>query len=334
MYSCTLLVERCLSFLQFNYTLQDDHWLMLLRCFYEMGWNRHSYVIIGHTFLSKAAVGSFAAATGSLVRANWTTGLSGKNYSCRVAATLTTDNHLLRWQKEQNGYTDINYSAQSSESEHSLAIQDCAYGGDENSLVNNDSSDQLTIVNDQFISQHLRMKNDIPLLSLTNYDPSVQDLQRELAQLRQVLELFEIMPFRSPDTTIKHSDVPSDIKFALVAGDILGNPATLEKGGGAVRSAFCAKIVESADAFIFAGQKYYLILKKEKALLVQPDRVMIGNGPTFGCILMKDLLQVLAKKIKKNSWFKWPEWLPIQVLDEEAQVAKRAREEKSTSPIS
>ncbi|GJZ76992.1 reverse transcriptase [Tanacetum coccineum] len=30
---------------------------------------------------------------------------------------------------------------------------------------------------------------------------------------------------------------------------------------------------------------------------------------------------------KKNSWFKWPEWLPIQVLDEEAQVAKRAREE-------
>ncbi|GKA09556.1 hypothetical protein Tco_0688887, partial [Tanacetum coccineum] len=291
----------------------------------------------GHTFLSKAAVGSFAAATGSLVRASWTTGLSGKlsfkkTKPDTVAATLTTDNHLLRWQKEQNGYTDINCLAQSSESEHSLAIQDYAYGGDENSLLE-------------------RRKNDIPLLSLTNYDPSVQDLQRELAQLRQVLELFEIMQFRSPDTTIKHSDVLSDIKFALVADDILGNPATLEKGGvyyylergnrlidlnalrdslwqGAVRSAFCAKIVESADAFIFAGLNHYLILKKEKALLVQPDRVMIGNGPTFGCILIKDLLQVLAKKIKKNSWFKWPEWLPIQVLDEEAQVAKRAREEK------
>ena len=31
-----------------------------------------------------------------------------------------------------------------------------------------------------------RMKNDNSLLPLTNYDPSVQDLQRELAQLRQV----------------------------------------------------------------------------------------------------------------------------------------------------
>ncbi|GJT18365.1 hypothetical protein Tco_0877071 [Tanacetum coccineum] len=75
-----------------------------------------------------------------------------------------------------------------------------AYGGDEDSLVNNDSSKQLTVVNDQFRAKHLRscmeqldeelerMKNDNALLPLTNYDPSVQDLQRELAQLRQLAE--------------------------------------------------------------------------------------------------------------------------------------------------
>ncbi|GKA50639.1 hypothetical protein Tco_0743712, partial [Tanacetum coccineum] len=39
--------------------------------------------------------------------------------------------------------------------------------------------------------------------------------------LQLVLELLKIMQFRSPDTIIKHSE----------AGDNLGNPATLEKGG-------------------------------------------------------------------------------------------------------
>ncbi|GKF27785.1 hypothetical protein Tco_0094127, partial [Tanacetum coccineum] len=50
--------------------------------------------------------------------------------------------------KEPYGYTRINCSAQSSESEHSLAIQDRAHRGDEDSLVNNDSLNQLTVVND------------------------------------------------------------------------------------------------------------------------------------------------------------------------------------------
>nr|AAP96920.1 pyruvate decarboxylase [Dianthus caryophyllus] len=78
---------------------------------------------------------------------------------------------------------------------------------------------------------------------------------------------------------------------------------------GAVSTAFCAEIVESADAYIFAGPifndyssvGYSLLLKKEKAILVQPDRVVIGNGPAFGCVLMKDFLTELAKKIKKNT---------------------------------
>lgn len=78
---------------------------------------------------------------------------------------------------------------------------------------------------------------------------------------------------------------------------------------GAVSTAFCAEIVESADAYLFAGPifndyssvGYSLLLKKEKAIIVQPDRVTIGNGPTFGCVLMKDFLRGLAKRLKHNN---------------------------------
>jgi len=77
---------------------------------------------------------------------------------------------------------------------------------------------------------------------------------------------------------------------------------------GAISTSFCAEIVESADAYLFAGPifndyssvGYSLLLKKEKAVIVQPNRVTIGNGPTFGCVLMKDFLEALAKKVKHN----------------------------------
>ncbi|CAA3009034.1 pyruvate decarboxylase 1 [Olea europaea subsp. europaea] len=77
---------------------------------------------------------------------------------------------------------------------------------------------------------------------------------------------------------------------------------------GAVSTAFCAEIVESADAYLFAGPifndyssvGYSLLLKKEKAIIVQPDRVTIANGPAFGCILMKDFFVALAKRLKRN----------------------------------
>lgn len=78
---------------------------------------------------------------------------------------------------------------------------------------------------------------------------------------------------------------------------------------GAVSTAFCAEIVESADAYLFAGPifndyssvGYSLLLKKEKSIVVQPDRVVIGNGPAFGCVLMKDFLKALAKRLKHNN---------------------------------
>jgi pyruvate decarboxylase len=78
---------------------------------------------------------------------------------------------------------------------------------------------------------------------------------------------------------------------------------------GAVSTAFCAEIVESADVYIFVGPifndyssvGYSLLLKKEKAIIVEPERVMVANGPAFGCVLMKDFLHTLAKRIAKNT---------------------------------
>ncbi|CAA2998397.1 pyruvate decarboxylase 2-like [Olea europaea subsp. europaea] len=46
---------------------------------------------------------------------------------------------------------------------------------------------------------------------------------------------------------------------------------------------------------------YSLSLKKEKAIVVQPDHVVISHGLTYGCVLMKDFLRELAKKLKCNS---------------------------------
>ncbi|KAI3840590.1 hypothetical protein MKX03_019293, partial [Papaver bracteatum] len=62
------------------------------------------------------------------------------------------------------------------------------------------------------------------------------------------------------------------------------------------------------DAYLFAGPifndyssvGYSLLLKKEKAIIVQPDRVVIANGPAFGCVMMKDFLPALAKKLQRN----------------------------------
>ncbi|KAJ0228905.1 Thiamine pyrophosphate enzyme [Hirschfeldia incana] len=77
---------------------------------------------------------------------------------------------------------------------------------------------------------------------------------------------------------------------------------------GAVSTPFCSEIVESADAYIFAGPiftdyssvGYSLLLKKEKAIIVQPDRVTVANGQTFGCVLMSEFFTELAKRVKRN----------------------------------
>ena len=78
---------------------------------------------------------------------------------------------------------------------------------------------------------------------------------------------------------------------------------------GAVSTSFCGEIVESADAYVFVGPifndyssvGYSLLIKKEKSIIVQPNRVTVGNGPSFGWVFMADFLTLLAKKLKKNS---------------------------------
>ncbi|XP_008775408.1 pyruvate decarboxylase 1 [Phoenix dactylifera] len=87
------------------------------------------------------------------------------------------------------------------------------------------------------------------------------------------------------------------------------HPSFIGTYWGAVSTAFCAEIVESADAYLFAGPifndyssvGYSLLIKKEKAIIVQPERVVIANGPTFGCILMKDFLRALGERLKRNT---------------------------------
>ncbi|KAG9159482.1 hypothetical protein Leryth_011017 [Lithospermum erythrorhizon] len=78
---------------------------------------------------------------------------------------------------------------------------------------------------------------------------------------------------------------------------------------GAVSSSFCGEIVESSDAYVFVGPifndyssvGYSLLINKEKSVIVQPNRVTIGNGSSLGWVFMTDFLTALAKKLKKNS---------------------------------
>ncbi|KAJ1396522.1 Thiamine pyrophosphate enzyme, C-terminal TPP-binding [Sesbania bispinosa] len=78
---------------------------------------------------------------------------------------------------------------------------------------------------------------------------------------------------------------------------------------GAASTSFCAEIVESADAYLFGGPIFNdvismgnsLLIKMEKAIVVLPNRVVIGNGPTIGCISMKDFFKALKKRLKRNT---------------------------------
>ncbi len=45
---------------------------------------------------------------------------------------------------------------------------------------------------------------------------------------------------------------------------------------------------------------YSLLLKPEKMLRVESNRVTLGSGPTFGCIVMADFLEALAKRVQPN----------------------------------
>ncbi|KAL3161234.1 Pyruvate decarboxylase 1 [Trebouxia sp. C0009 RCD-2024] len=78
---------------------------------------------------------------------------------------------------------------------------------------------------------------------------------------------------------------------------------------GQVSSPYCSEVVESCDAYLFAGAihndyssvGYSLLLKTEKMIDVGLFRVTIGGRHTFGCVNMRDFLAALAKAVKPNS---------------------------------
>ncbi|KAL6555642.1 hypothetical protein OROHE_007314 [Orobanche hederae] len=53
----------------------------------------------------------------------------------------------------------------------------------------------------------------------------------------------------------------------------------------------------------------------------------VGTAADYATLKMKPTITSKFTE-RKDSWFKLPEWSPIQVLDEEAVAAKRAREQK------
>ncbi|KAK9816456.1 hypothetical protein WJX72_000539 [[Myrmecia] bisecta] len=77
---------------------------------------------------------------------------------------------------------------------------------------------------------------------------------------------------------------------------------------GPVSTEFCAEMVESADAYVFAGPifndysstGYSLLINKPHLIQVEPYTVRIGDGRVFNCVAMKDFLTGLAKAIKPN----------------------------------
>jgi pyruvate decarboxylase len=78
---------------------------------------------------------------------------------------------------------------------------------------------------------------------------------------------------------------------------------------GVSSTSFCAEIIESSDAYLFAGPLFNdiismghsLLIKKEKSITVLPDKVVIGNGPTFRNISMKEFLKALTKRLERNT---------------------------------
>ncbi|KAM6576418.1 hypothetical protein CsatB_028255 [Cannabis sativa] len=78
---------------------------------------------------------------------------------------------------------------------------------------------------------------------------------------------------------------------------------------GTISTPYCNETVELADAYLIAGPVFNdyinvghsLLLKEERAIIVQPHSVRIGKGPTFRFVEMKDFLVALAKRIKHNT---------------------------------
>ncbi|XP_070003798.1 nuclear pore complex protein NUP205 [Nicotiana sylvestris] len=74
----------------------------------------------------------------------------------------------------------------------------------------------------------------------------------------KVLELLEVVQFKSPDTLLKSSQAVSSAKYGFLAEDILTNPATCEKGGVYYYSERGDRLIDLAAFRDKLWQKYSL----------------------------------------------------------------------------
>ncbi|GKC12361.1 RNA-directed DNA polymerase, eukaryota, reverse transcriptase zinc-binding domain protein [Tanacetum coccineum] len=123
-------------------------------------------------------------------------------------------------------------------------------------------------------------------------------LKENLEQIkRQIgLEHVEVLSAVDLDAAIKASCYSSLLKQSPPSARSPTSIFLTKEGKGLVPEHHLLTLPEHIRAFSVG---YSLLLKKEKVLIVQPDCFVIRNGPTFGCILMKDFLQALAKRTMK-----------------------------------
>jgi hypothetical protein len=99
---------------------------------------------------------------------------------------------------------------------------------------------------------------------------------------------------------------PDDLLSAAIAG--FGTGALLGRLQGGQRGAIRYSII-----FAIAGTAADFATIRLNSILGSYSESISGNNRSLQ---------------KKDDWLKWPEWFPIQVLDEEALAAKQAREQQ------
>ncbi|XP_077210823.1 nuclear pore complex protein (DUF3414) isoform X2 [Tasmannia lanceolata] len=87
----------------------------------------------------------------------------------------------------------------------------------------------LSILGHIYVRQIIEIGTD-PELSFT-FQTNSDHSGIESIRKSKVLELLEVVQFRSPDTTMKYSHFVPNLKYDMRVDDILSNPATSEKGG-------------------------------------------------------------------------------------------------------
>lgn len=121
----------------------------------------------------------------------------------------------------------------------------------------------------------------------------------------------ELRVAKAGDAFIELADASGYAMSVLPAAKGLvpeNHPCFIGTYWGVASTSFCSEIVESADAYLFAGPIFdditsignSLLLNKKKSIIVKPDRVIIGNRHEFGSVLMKDFLKALGKRLKRN----------------------------------